>query len=124
MVHPLARRDRCWLLGSLAGFLISAVAGTGQAETKVATTPQPAALSPRDLHVWGHFGSGTWKQVRIVTESLGDRGDVIDTTTTDTKTTLVRADLRHVTLRIEATVDVAGKRFQSQPQIVEYGYFG
>ncbi len=81
-------------------------------------------LSPRDLHVWGHFGPGTWKEVRITTESLNERGEVIDTTTTDTKTTLVRADSKHVTLRIEATVDVAGKRFQSQPQIVEYGYLG
>jgi len=81
-------------------------------------------LTARDLHVWGRFGVGTWKQVRIVTESIGARGEVVDTTTTETKTTLVRADASRLTLRIEATVEVAGKRFQSQPQVVEYGYYG
>src|SRR5262249_16806259 len=30
----------------------------------------------------------------------------------------------HLTLRIEATVEVAGRRFDSPPQTVEYGYYG
>src|SRR6185369_7500430 len=47
-----------------------------------------------------------------------------DTTTTETKTTLVRVDSKRLTLRIEATVEVAGKRFESQTQTVEYGYYG
>jgi hypothetical protein len=89
-------------------------------------TPTPAGpeLTARDLHVWGRFDPGTWKRVRIVTETLNDRGAVADTTTTETKTTLVRADANRLTLRIEATVDVAGKRFACQPQVVEYGYYG
>src|SRR5262249_48161209 len=70
------------------------------------------------------FDQGTWKRVRIVTETLNDRGNVVDTTTTETKTTLVRADARRLTLRIEATIEVAGKRFESPPQVVEYGYYG
>jgi hypothetical protein len=62
--------------------------------------------------------------VRIVTDTLNDRGGVADTTTTDTKTTLLRADAKRLTLRIDATVNVAGKRFDCQPQVVEYGYYG
>jgi hypothetical protein len=81
-------------------------------------------LTPRDLHVWGRFDPGTWKRVRIVTETLNEKGAVVDTTTTETKTTLLRADAGRLALRIEATVDVAGRRFESPPQTVEYGYYG
>jgi hypothetical protein len=92
----------------------------------LADAPQTAqsALTPRDLHVWGRFDPGTWKRVRIVTETLNEKGAVVDTTTTETKTTLVRADAGRLTLRIEATVEVAGRRFESPPQTVEYGYYG
>jgi hypothetical protein len=86
--------------------------------------PLQSELTPRDLHVWGRFGVGTWKQVRVVTETLDPKGKVTDTTTTETKTTLVRADSQRLTLRIDATVEVAGKRFDSQTQTVEYGYYG
>jgi hypothetical protein len=43
---------------------------------------------------------------------------------TETKTTLVAADARGYSLRVESTVDVAGKRFTSQPQLVKHGYYG
>jgi hypothetical protein len=89
-----------------------------------AETAAPRELTPRELHVWGRFGAGTWKKVRITTDSLSVRGQVTDTTTTETKTTLVRADSHRLTLRIEAAVEVSGKRFESPPQIVEYGYYG
>jgi len=92
----------------------------------LADAPQAtqSELTPRDLHVWGRFDPGTWKRVRIVTETLNEKGAVVDTTTTETKTTLVRADAGRLTLRIEATVEVAGRRFESPPQTVEYGYYG
>jgi hypothetical protein len=129
MVASLARRFICAVLGFGSTLVVMFCAvHVGQAETATTTTPSSSQaadqLSARDLHVWGHFSPGTWKQVRIVTESLNARGEVVDTTTTDTKTTLIRADSRRLSLRIEATVDVAGKQFQSQPQVVDYGYFG
>ena len=76
------------------------------------------------MNVWGRFGAGTWKRVRIVTETLNEEGRVVDTTLTETTTTLVRADSRQLALRIDATVDVAGKRFESQPKTIECGYYG
>ena len=51
--------------------------------------PQTEELTPRNLHVWGRFDAGTWKQVRIVTDTLNSRGQVVDTSTTDIKTTLL-----------------------------------
>lgn len=109
-------------VGLWLGMLAIIVCGvTLKAESVQA--PQPE-MSPRDLHVWGRFDPGTWKRVRIVTETLNERGRVVDTTTTETKTTLLRADAKRLTLRIEATVEVAGKRFENPPQVVEYGYYG
>lgn len=67
---------------------------------------------------------GTWKRVRIITETLNEKGRVADTTLTETTTTLVRADSHQLALRIDATVDVAGKRFESQPKTIECGYYG
>ncbi len=85
--------------------------------------PEPE-MSPRNLNVWGRFDPGTWKKVRIVTETLNERGKVVEQSTTETRTTLLRADTSRLALRIEATVEVAGKRFESPPQVVEYGYYG
>lgn len=110
---------RAAVLGGLS--LVVCFCLTVRAET---ASPADTELSPRDLHVWGRFDPGTWKRVRIVTDNLGDHGDVADTTTTDTKTTLLRADAKRIALRIEATVDVAGKHFECPPQTVEYGYYG
>jgi hypothetical protein len=86
------------------------------------STQQP--LSARDLHVWGRFGVGTWKRVKIITETLNGKGQVVDTTTTETKTTLVRADAHRLSLKIDVTVNVAGKRFEGQSQMIECGYYG
>ena len=127
MISILVRRRLLVaLLPACAAALLTLLIGfLGNSVTR-AETPPPATseLSPRDLHVWGRFAIGTWKQVRVVTESLGARGEVTDSTTTETKTTLIHADSQHLTLRIEATVEVAGKRFESQNQTVEYGYYG
>jgi hypothetical protein len=122
MKHAIALRCMQTALGWAAMLSLPLLCGDVRAELNLA--PAGEQLTARDLHVWGRFGVGTWKQVRIVTESIGSRGEVVDTTTTETKTTLLRADASRLTLRIEATVEVAGKRFQSQPQIVEYGYYG
>jgi len=76
------------------------------------------------LHPWGQFDPGTWKLVRVVTETLNEQGQVVSTSTTDTKTTLVDIDNEGVTLKIEACMEVAGKRFQSEPQTVKQGFHG
>jgi hypothetical protein len=120
------RRVLVGLLVATAAGLLSLATGAGFHSAAFAepATPEQFELSPRDLHVWGRFAVGTWKKVRVITEALDSHGSVTDTTTTETKTTLVRVDSKRLTLRIEATVEVAGKRFESQTQTVEYGYYG
>jgi hypothetical protein len=124
MIHRFAI-PRCWsfLPRLMAVGMVSWVC-CGLVARGETPTPAVPELTARDLHVWGRFDPGTWKRVRIVTETMDDHGAVADTTMTETKTTLERADAKRLTLRIEATVDVAGKRFECQPQVVDYGYYG
>ena len=80
-------------------------------------------ITPR-LHPWGRFDPGAWKLVRVVTETLNERGQVVSTSTADTRTTLVDLDDDGVTLEVQACVEVAGKRFQAEPQTVKQGFHG
>jgi hypothetical protein len=78
----------------------------------------------RKYHPWGRFHVGSWNRVRVVTETLDGDGKVTATSVTDTKTTLIERMLESYTLKVEAVVEVAGKRIPSQPQIVKQGYAG
>jgi hypothetical protein len=79
---------------------------------------------PPDHHPWGRFPLGSWKLVRVTSETLDAQGHVTNVTTTETKTTLVASDLNSYTLRVDVTVEVAGRRFASAPQTVKHGYYG
>jgi hypothetical protein len=79
---------------------------------------------PPDKHPWGRFPVGSWKSVRVVSDLLDEQGQVATNTVTETKTTLIAADKTGYSLRIDSTVEVAGKRFASQPQIARHGYNG
>ena len=43
-------------------------------------------------HPWGAFRPGAWKQVCVVTETLDEKGFVKNTSTIETKTTLISVD--------------------------------
>jgi hypothetical protein len=79
---------------------------------------------PPEHHPWGQFPVGSWKSVRVVSETLDAAGQVANVTTTLTRTTLTAVDDTSYTLRIETTVEIAGKQFASQPQVVRHGYHG
>ncbi len=76
------------------------------------------------LHPWGRFDPGAWKLVHVVTETLDERGQVVGASMADTKTTLIDIDNDGVTLEIETCMEVAGKRFQAEPQTVKQGFHG
>src|SRR5690242_11837562 len=82
------------------------------------------AASPREMDVWGRFAKGSWKQTRIVSETLDETGKVTATTTTDVRTTIISVDANKVTLRINVTVEAGGKRYDTEPQTVQHGYYG
>ena len=84
---------------------------------------QEAGITAK-LHPWGQFEPGAWKLVRVATETLDEQGHVVSTSSTDTKTTLLDIDDEGVTLEIQACVEVAGKRFEAEPQTLKQGFHG
>ena len=71
-----------------------------------------------DWRYWSKFGAGSWKLVRSTTETLDRDGRVTSRSVTDSQTTLVERTDRRVTLRVVTTVNVAGKRFETEPILV------
>src|SRR5262245_54060065 len=84
---------------------------------------QESAYS-RDHHAWVRFPIGSWKLVRTSAESIDDKGQITNPSSTDTRATLLGADDAAYTLRSEITVNIAGRRIAMTPQTVKHGYYG
>jgi len=84
---------------------------------------QEAGITAR-LHPWAKFNPGVWKLVRVATETRDDQGRWTNASTADTRTTLVDVDNDAATLEIETCMEVAGKRFQAEPQILRQRFCG
>ncbi|MBC8350499.1 MAG: hypothetical protein H8E66_00835 [Planctomycetes bacterium] len=108
------------LLLSCAVSLLLGLQSVGTAQAP----DEPSALSIGDRHAWAQFDIGSWKLVRVYTETLGESGQVESVSITETKTTLDKADEKGYALQVEVTVEVAGKRFKAEPKFVAYGYHG
>ncbi len=79
---------------------------------------------PAEHHPWGRFPVGSWKLVRVTSESLDEQGKIVSTTITETKTTLIQATAEIYTLRSDVTVTVDGKAFVRPPQTKKLGFSG
>jgi len=84
---------------------------------------QEPPIAPKH-HPWGAYRSGAWQQVRVETETLDEKGHVASKSTTEKEPSLVRVEKDGITLRLEAAVEVAGKRFDTEPQLVKQGFHG
>jgi hypothetical protein len=80
----------------------------------------------KDLHPWGRFDGhkGAWKRYRVTTETVDENGQVVNTSVTETKTSLEGVDTDGVTLRVEAVVEIAGKRLPAEPKTVRQSLRG
>lgn len=97
--------------------------------SSVVLTPGAATAAEHNAmlqqaHAWARFGKGAWRQVRILTQNFDEQGAATDSSLTDNKTTVIDVTPDRVTLQVEVTVEVAGQRFPSQPQIIMQGYAG
>ena len=110
-----------WITFAVA--LCAASAGLGLLGGPVAFAAEEDAML-REAHPWARFGKGAWRQVRIITEGFDEQGHSTGSTVTDNKTTVEEVTPDRVTLKVEATVEVSGQRFPSQPQILKQGYAG
>jgi hypothetical protein len=78
----------------------------------------------RTLHPWGNCQPGAWKLVRVTTETLDAQQRVVHSCVTDTKTTLASIADDGITLEVQQVVELAGKRFESEPQFLKQAYHG
>ncbi len=60
----------------------------------------------------------------MVTENFNEQGSLAGTSISDYKTTLLDTDENGVTLEMKVCVEVAGKRFDGEPQIIKQNYYG
>jgi hypothetical protein len=95
---------------------------SGTSATYAQTLPEVAEA--RSRHPWAQHSIGSWKEVRVVTETLDASGKVESSSTMETKTTLVAVDASSYRLKVDATVEIAGRRFQSNPKLLTLGFLG
>lgn len=101
--------------------LCLALAGASCVASLAAQEPPPP---PWETHPWAKFGVGSWKQVRVYHESIDEVSQVRSTSVTSTRTTLVEVSDSGYVLQVEVDVEVAGKRFNSQPKLMRQGFNG
>lgn len=80
--------------------------------------------SPIESHSWSCFQPGASKQVRIVTETLGKKGEVLTRTIAETRTTLVSHNGANSELRVEVKLDVGGQIVSAPTRVLRQGPFG
>ena len=105
------------ILASLPVWIIILSALTSSAS---AQDPPP----PPQLHPWGRFEPGAWKLVRVVTENFNEQGACAGASASDSKTTLLDNDDGCVTLETRVRVEISGRRFDGEPQIIKQNYYG
>ena len=93
------------------------------AQAPVPTDP-PKNISFQKQHPWATFTPGSWKTVRIVSESFDKDGKSMETSVTDVRSTLEAFCEKGVKLRVEVCLWLAGRRLDPKPQTVEQGYHG
>jgi hypothetical protein len=78
----------------------------------------------RRFHVWGHFRPGSWVVLRQGTETLDADGRVVSTSTAETRTTLADVDDACMTFRVQASLEVGGRRIEGPQQELRQGLDG
>ena len=73
-------------------------------------------------HPWGRFQPGAWKLVRVVTETFD--GQAAMSSVSETRTTVREVGVDSVTLMVEVAVQLGGKEFGAEPQMIRQGFHG
>jgi hypothetical protein len=82
------------------------------------------AVIPRNQHPWAAFRPGSWKLVKVTTETFDKEGKSLGESVTETRTMLISVDATSYELQVDVTIDVAGKRFPAQPRVTRQGFQG
>lgn len=99
------------IAGSLVAFFLGQNLGLAEAD----------ANAFRRFHVWGRFQPGSWVVVRQVVETLDSNGQVASTSSTETRTTLAAIENQCLTLKVQASLEVGGKKLDGPTQELKQG---
>jgi hypothetical protein len=111
-------RCRFLLAVCLVGLLVSA-----RALAADAAGPQAGAKPRIRQHAWGRFRPGSWQAVRVTTETIDERGAVAAVSVSESRTTLEGVTDSGIRLKVEASVEVAGKRLDAPAQELTQGFY-
>jgi|GEM_PF-4488635 len=67
-------------------------------------------LLPAKQHPWASFEPGAWRELQIVSEAYDEAGQVVNRSVTQQKEVLEAVDDEKYVLKVQATVDLSGKR--------------
>ncbi|MFZ5832863.1 MAG: hypothetical protein ACOY3P_22480 [Planctomycetota bacterium] len=102
----------------------SAAGAPAQPSAAVSVPEQPRSHLRAEHHPWGRFEVGAWKLVRTLTETFDEKGRVASTSATETHSFLTSKSPENVMLEVQTTLEVAGKRFESDPQTLTQPFHG
>jgi hypothetical protein len=83
-----------------------------------------AAPFGRRFHQWGRFRPGSWVVVRQGCETVDRDGRVVANSVSETRSTLATADDHAVTLHVQASLEIGGKKIDGAPQTLREGLAG
>ena len=67
---------------------------------------------PKELHPWSRFHAGSWREIKIVTETFDEQGRLSGRSVTTQKEILKSTTDKTYVITVQTSVDVAGKRIQ------------
>jgi hypothetical protein len=76
----------------------------------------PEWMPTTGTHAWSRFGARAWKEVRVRTYEVGEKGQVLRSSTTIARTRVTNVSARSFSLCVSSTVEVAGREFPSAPR--------
>jgi len=103
--------------------VVCALVGMSTMLSACASTSDGAAFGRR-FHQWGRFRPGSWVVVRQGCETLDRDGRVVNNAVTETRSTLATADDNAVTLHVQASLEIGGKKIDGTPQTLREGLGG
>jgi hypothetical protein len=80
-------------------------------------------LLPREKHPWGRYSPGSWKRMRLTTETYDQHG-VATASISEIKTTIKTIDAKSYTLLTEEMVGVGGSSLLKTAREATFGFSG
>lgn len=83
---------------------------------RAAVGQAPEWMPTAGTHAWSRFGPRAWKDLRLRTYTVDERGQVLRSSTSIARTRVTRVERQSFSLCVSSTVEVAGREIYTGPQ--------